>query len=64
MIKKKLGVGSLSLPLALLAIIWGSNIKWLDDFCLGDVVLNFLNLPSWSDGDTGIHFTVFYGLIC
>lgn len=37
--KKKLGVGSFALVLALLAIVWGSNIQWLDDFCLGDYVL-------------------------
>lgn len=61
--KKKLGVGSFALVLALLAIVWGSNIQWWDGFCLGDYVLNLLNLPSWSNGTVGTHYTVFYGLI-
>lgn len=60
---RKLGIGSLSLLMSLLAILWGCNIPQLDGACLGDIVLTALNIPTWSKGETGIHYTVFYGLI-
>lgn len=60
---RKIGVGSLSLPMVLLAILWGCNIPWLDGACPGDIVLTALNIPTWSKGETGIHYTVFYSLI-
>lgn len=59
---KQLGIGSCSLLLSLMAIVWGSNIQWWDGFCLGDYVLNLLNLPTWSNGTSGTHYTVFYGV--
>lgn len=62
-ISKKLGMGSLALLLSIIAIIWCCNIRCLDNFCLGDMVLKLLKLPSWSNGANGTHYTVFYGLI-
>lgn len=61
--KKKLGAGSISLLLVILALIWSCNIKWLDNFCLGDYILNTFNIPSWSNGTNGIHYTIFYSYI-
>ena len=31
-------------------------------FTLGDEILNALNLPAWSDGSLGTHYTIFYSL--
>ena len=60
--KKKIGIGSLSLGLALLAFVWGFEIM---GFCLGDIVLATLNVPIWSNAATasGTHYTVFYSLL-
>lgn len=60
---RKFGIGSLSLVLVLLAILWSCNIPFLGGKCLGDQVLSSLGLPSWSNDTTGIHYTVFYGLL-
>ncbi|QAT43857.1 hypothetical protein [Aminipila luticellarii] len=61
--KKKFGVGTLSLILFIFAMVWTSDIKSLDGFCLGDTVLNFINLPAYSiypNGNPGLHYTTFY----
>lgn len=60
--KKQIGMGSISLLLAILAILWSCNFAWWDGLCIGDTVLSFLGLPSWSAGQSRIHFTVFYSL--
>ncbi len=56
----KLGIGTLSVPLALFGLLFGFKIG---EFCLGDAILKFLRIPSWSKGSTGIHYTVFYSLV-
>ena len=44
--KKKLGIGSLSLLLAVVGVIWSMNFPvHYDTFCIGDYVLNHLGLP-------------------
>ncbi|MSS23521.1 hypothetical protein FYJ36_14785 [[Clostridium] innocuum] len=74
--KKKVGIGTLSLLLVIIASVWSYSIF---GFCLGDKVLSLLKLPVWSNGiaiDTSsisivpfamgrqsIHYTVFYSLI-
>ena len=60
--KKKIGIGSLSLGLALLAFVWGFEIV---GFCLGDSVLATLNIPTWSNAAnaSGTHYTIFYSLL-
>lgn len=63
--KRKFGFGTLSIILFVFAIIWSVNIKLLNVFCLGDVVLEMLSLPAWSrspNGTTGLHYTIFYSL--
>ncbi|WP_312648884.1 hypothetical protein [Aminipila sp.] len=59
--KKEFGIGSLSLVLFILAILWSASIKKI--FCLGDIVLNSVNLPSWSNGNMGTHYTMFYAIV-
>ena len=62
--KKKLGIGSISLLLSLFAILWSCNIPvHHDTFCIGDYVLTQLGLPIWSNGTIGTHYTVFWGLL-
>ena len=58
--KKKIGTGSTSMLLVILALIWSCNIR---DFCIGDLVLTYLGLPAWSNGSVGMHYTVFWGLL-
>ena len=45
MIKKKIGIGTISLLLVIFAFIWSFNVL---DFCIGDKVLDFFNIPTWS----------------
>ena len=61
--KRKLGIGSLSLVLVIIAIFWCCNISILNNFCLGDYILNMFDIPIWSNGTTGIHYTIFYSYI-
>ena len=58
--KKKIGVGSIPLLLAIIAMFWSFNIN---GFCLGDYILSLLNIPAWSDGSEGIHYTAFSALL-
>ena len=61
--KKKLGKGSLSLLLVILALLWSCNIAIYDNFCLSDCFLGLVNIPAWSNGTSGMHYTVWYSLI-
>lgn len=61
--KKKFGFGTSSIILFIFAIVWSRNMKSLNNFCLGDAVLSFINLPAWStypNGNLGLHYTAFY----
>ena len=61
--KKTLGKGSISLLLVVLALAWCCNLPILNGKCLGDIVLNFLGLQTWSNGTTGLHITIFWSLL-
>ena len=61
--KKTLGKGSISLLLVVLALAWCCNLPILNGKCLGDIVLNFIGLPTWSNGTTGLHITIFWSLL-
>ncbi len=66
--KKKAGLGSLSIVLLIIGILWGTTFG---TFCLGDWVLESLGLMTWSsstqslgtDTGRGIHYTLYYSLI-
>lgn len=60
--EKKLGMGSISLALFILAVLWSVSIKSLDNFSLGDIVLNAVGLQAWSNDTSGKHYTVFTAL--
>lgn len=59
---KKLGTGSISLLLVIIAFFWSFEIM---GFCLGDSILATLNIPTWSNSAnaSGTHYTVFYTFI-
>ena len=59
---KKIGIGSLSLLLVIIAFVWAFNIFGV---CVGDHILATLNIPTWSNmaNATGTHYTIFYSFI-
>ena len=61
--KKTLGKGSISLLLVVLALAWCCNLPIQNGKCFGDIVLNFLGLPTWSNGTMGLHITIFWSLL-
>ena len=61
--KKTLGKGSISLLLVVLALAWCCNLPIQNGMCFGDIVLNFLGLPTWSNGTMGLHITIFWSLL-
>ena len=61
--KKTLGKGSISLFLVVLALAWCCNLPIQNGMRFGDIVLNFLGLPTWSNGTMGLHITIFWSLL-
>ncbi|SIR86597.1 hypothetical protein SAMN05878482_106271 [Peribacillus simplex] len=57
---KKLGLGSLSLLLFLLGLLFSFSFGKYGAF--GDHILRFIGINPWSNGDTGLHYTIFYAL--
>ena len=57
---KKIGLGSISLLLLMFGILF--SFSWKNSEAFGDTILRFLGLSPWSNGDTGIHYTVIYSL--
>ena len=58
---KKIGIGSTSLLLCVLGILF--SFSFGDKGCYGDLILEFLGLKAWSNGNSGLHLTIFYSLI-
>ena len=61
--KKTIGIGSLSIVLVMIALLWSCNIHFWDNLCVGDYILTEFNLPAWSKGSSGMHYTVWYSLL-
>lgn len=59
---KKLGIGSISVLLVIIAFIWAFEIFGV---CVGDHVLATFNIPTWSNSAnaSGTHYTIFYSFI-
>ena len=51
---KKIGLGSISLLLFIFGLLFP---------IFGDSIVRFISLNPWSNGDEGLHYTVFYSLI-
>lgn len=58
---KWIGKGIISILLCILGILF--SFSFGKDICLGDRVLNLIGLEAWSNGNSGIHYTIFYSLI-
>ncbi|ARF14691.1 hypothetical protein [Sporosarcina ureae] len=58
---KKLGLGSLSLLIFVLGLLFSVSIGKYD--AIGDHVLRFIGVNPWSNGGTGLHYTIFYSLV-
>ncbi|WP_422659971.1 hypothetical protein ACK8P5_05475 [Paenibacillus sp. EC2-1] len=58
---KKIGLGSISLFLFIFGILF--SISFGNRVSFGDSILRYLGLNPWSNGDTGLHYTIIYSLI-
>ncbi|MDM5286010.1 hypothetical protein [Peribacillus frigoritolerans] len=58
---KDIGLGSLSFVLCILGILF--TFEFGDKSCMGDHILHTIGISGWSNGDSGIHYTVFYSAI-
>jgi branched-subunit amino acid permease len=60
-VNKKIGLGSLSLLLCIIGILFAFSFG--DKGAFGDVIIKFIGQKAWSNGDRGIHYTIYYTLI-
>ena len=58
--KNKIGIGSLSLLLFIVGCLFAFTFN---DICIGDNILTYIGLKAWSNGNDGIHYTMFYSLL-
>lgn len=58
---KKIGSGSISLLICIIGIVFAFSFG--DKGSLGDVILRFLGLKAWSNGNRGVHYTIYYTLV-
>lgn len=58
---KRIGIGSISLLLFIFGLLF--SISFANQEAYGDKLLRFIKLSPWSNGDTGVHYTIFYSLI-
>ena len=61
MIKKGIGLGTLSLVLCILGILFCVTFK--NGKCYGDMMLTYIGLKAWWNGTRGLHYTIYYSLI-
>lgn len=52
-----------SIYLLLAAFCLAFGITWDNRFCLGDVLLNRVGLPAWSQGTQGLHYPAIPAII-
>ena len=57
--KKKFGFGSIALLLSVLCIFLSVTFS-KTGICYGDELLNMLGIKAWSNGTSGVHYTIFY----
>lgn len=58
---KDIDFGSLSFTLCLIGILF--TFPFGDKPCIGDNILYTIGLSAWSNGDSGIHYTILFGYI-
>lgn len=57
----KVGLGSTSLLLFICGLLFAFSFTHGASY--GDRILTFVGLHPWSNGDTGLHYTMFYSLV-
>ena len=57
----KIGFGSLSLLLFICGILF--SISFSNGVSYGDNIIRFFGLNPWSNGNSGVHYTIYYSLI-
>ncbi|MGV8982658.1 hypothetical protein [Clostridium sp.] len=60
-INKKIGFGSISLLLCVIGLLFIVLIKYQIGYA--ENLLKSIGLSTWSNADSGIHYTVFYPII-
>lgn len=60
-IRHKIGFGSISLIMFILGLLFSFSFGKYG--ALGDTILHFIGLNPWSNGDTGLHYTLSYSLV-
>ena len=58
---KKIGLGSVSLLLCILGILFTFSFGGKGRY--GDLILDSFGLEAWSNGNSGLHYTIFYSLL-
>ena len=58
---KQIGIGSLSLALVLAGVLFSFSFD--NRAAIGDTILNFIGLDSWSNVNMGIHYTFIYSAV-
>ena len=58
--KRKIGIGTTSLVLFIIGSLFAFTFNKI---CIGDNILNYIGLKSWSNGNQGTHYTIFYSLL-
>lgn len=56
-----LGLGSISLLLFLFGLLFSVSFGYRAAY--GDSILKLIGLNPWSNGETGLHLTLFYSLV-
>lgn len=61
---KYIGLGTLSIPLLIFSVVFPLQILRGNSISLGEIILKFLNLPSWSiDNFQGRNYTFIYAYV-
>jgi|SRR5699024_1079282 len=60
-VSKRIGIGSISLLLFACGLLF--SLSFGEYGSIGDSILRFIGLNPWSNGDTGLHYTLIYSLV-
>ena len=55
--KRKIGIGTTSLVLFIIGSLFAFTFNKV---CIGDNILNYIGLKSWSNGNQGTHYTLLF----
>ncbi len=58
---RKIWLGCISLLLSIMGILF--TFSFGKNLCYGDIIFKYIGLKAWSNGNSGLHYTVFFSLI-